>query len=145
MISVRCAQCLVASTAFSNVENTTTHVTHFARRSPEFRSDGLKLYPTLVIRGTGLYELWRTGRYVNYTPEQLVELVAQVLALIPPWCRVYRIQRDIPMPLVSSGVEHGNLREVRALRRRWKLWGGSAQSLTIARRISCPRSCRLPA
>jgi elongator complex protein 3 len=25
---------------------------------------------------------------------------------------VYRIQRDIPMPLVTSGVEHGNLREL---------------------------------
>jgi len=86
--------------------------------SPDFRSDGLKLYPTLVIRGTGLYELWRTGRYVNYTPEQLVELIAQVLALIPPWTRVYRIQRDIPMPLVSSGVEHGNLRELALARMR---------------------------
>jgi elongator complex protein 3 len=31
--------------------------------NPLFRSDGLKLYPTLVIRGTGLYELWRTGLY----------------------------------------------------------------------------------
>lgn len=30
--------------------------------NPAFRSDGLKIYPTLVIRGTGLYELWRTGR-----------------------------------------------------------------------------------
>lgn len=30
--------------------------------SPAFRSDGLKIYPTLVIRGTGLYELWKTGR-----------------------------------------------------------------------------------
>ncbi len=30
--------------------------------NPQFRSDGLKLYPTLVIRGTGLYELWKTGR-----------------------------------------------------------------------------------
>lgn len=30
--------------------------------NPMFRSDGLKIYPTLVIRGTGLYELWRTGR-----------------------------------------------------------------------------------
>jgi len=25
---------------------------------------------------------------------------------------VYRVQRDIPMPLVTSGVEHGNLREL---------------------------------
>ncbi|KAF9028746.1 Elongator subunit [Mortierella sp. GBA35] len=80
--------------------------------NPAFRSDGLKLYPTLVIRGTGLYELWRTGRYKNYTPNALVDLVARILALVPPWTRVYRVQRDIPMPLVTSGVEHGNLREL---------------------------------
>mmetsp|Transcript_37446 Transcript_37446/g.81972 ORF Transcript_37446/g.81972 Transcript_37446/m.81972 type:complete len:601 (-) Transcript_37446:30-1832(-) len=86
--------------------------------NPAFRPDGLKLYPTLVIRGTGLYELWKTGRYKNYTPEQLVELTASVLAMVPPWTRVYRIQRDIPMPLVSSGVEHGHLRELALARMR---------------------------
>ncbi|KAI3627876.1 ELP3 [Malassezia furfur] len=80
--------------------------------NPAFRSDGLKLYPTLVIRGTGLYELWRTGRYKNYTPSFLVDVIARILALVPPWTRVYRVQRDIPMPLVSSGVENGNLREM---------------------------------
>ncbi|XP_071386948.1 elongator complex protein 3 [Centroberyx affinis] len=80
--------------------------------NPAFRPDGLKLYPTLVIRGTGLYELWKTGRYKSYPPSALVDLVARILALVPPWTRVYRVQRDIPMPLVSSGVEHGNLREL---------------------------------
>ena len=80
--------------------------------NPAFRSDGLKLYPTLVIRGTGLYELWKTGRYRNYSPELLIDLVAHILALVPPWTRIYRIQRDIPMPLVTAGVEHGNLREL---------------------------------
>jgi len=35
-----------------------------------------------------------------------------ILALVPPWVRIYRVQRDIPMPLVSSGVEKGNLREL---------------------------------
>eukprot|EP01041_Mallomonas_annulata_P006229 gene6229-12617_t len=69
--------------------------------NPAFRSDGLKLYPTLVIRGTGLYELWKTGTYKNYTPDELVDVISQMLAL-----------RDIPMPLVTSGVEHGNLREL---------------------------------
>lgn len=86
--------------------------------NPLFRSDGLKLYPTLVIRGTGLYELWRTGRYRNYTPNALIDLVARILALVPPWTRVYRVQRDIPMPLVSSGVENGNLRELALQRMR---------------------------
>ncbi|KVH98785.1 Acyl-CoA N-acyltransferase, partial [Cynara cardunculus var. scolymus] len=64
--------------------------------SPSFRADGLKIYPTLVIRGT----------------EQLVDIVARILAMVPPWTRVYRVQRDIPMPLVTSGVEKGNLREL---------------------------------
>ncbi|KAL7749008.1 Elongator subunit [Sorochytrium milnesiophthora] len=86
--------------------------------NPAFRSDGLKIYPTLVIRGTGLYELWRTGLYRNYTPNDLVDLVAKILALVPPWTRVYRVQRDIPMPLVTSGVEHGNLRELALQRMR---------------------------
>ncbi|XP_069698376.1 elongator complex protein 3 [Periplaneta americana] len=80
--------------------------------NPAFRADGLKIYPTLVIRGTGLYELWKTGRYKSYPPSTLVDLIARILALVPPWTRVYRVQRDIPMPLVSSGVEHGNLREL---------------------------------
>lgn len=80
--------------------------------NPDFRSDGLKIYPTLVIRGTGLYELWKSKRYKNYPPDQLIELLAKVMALVPPWTRVYRVQRDIPMPLVTSGVEHGNLREL---------------------------------
>jgi elongator complex protein 3 len=42
----------------------------------------------------------------------LVDLIAHLLALVPPWVRVYRVQRDIPMPLVTSGVETGNLREL---------------------------------
>jgi elongator complex protein 3 len=80
--------------------------------SPDFRADGLKIYPTLVIRGTGLYELWRKGLYRNHPPAVLVDLVARILAMLPPWVRAYRVQRDIPMPLVTSGVEHGNLREL---------------------------------
>lgn len=81
-------------------------------QNPAFRPDGLKIYPTLVIRGTGLYELWKTNRYKSYPPSTLVDLLAQILSMVPPWTRVYRVQRDIPMPLVSSGVEHGNIREL---------------------------------
>lgn len=100
--------------------------------NPAFRTDGLKIYPTLVIRGTGLYELWKSGKYRNYHPSKintlpyiiyyyynffcfldlLVEIIAKILSLVPPWTRIYRIQRDIPMPLVTSGVDNGNLREL---------------------------------
>lgn len=80
--------------------------------NPDFRTDGLKIYPTLVIRGTGLYELWKQGLYQLYNANALIDLVARILALVPPWTRIYRVQRDIPMPLVTSGVENGNLREL---------------------------------
>ncbi|KAL6941652.1 Elongator subunit [Hanseniaspora osmophila] len=80
--------------------------------NPDFRTDGLKIYPTLVIRGTGLYELWKTGLYKSYNANALIDLVARIMALVPPWTRIYRVQRDIPMPLVTSGVENGNLREL---------------------------------
>lgn len=86
--------------------------------NPAFRTDGLKIYPTLVIRGTGLYELWKAGKYTSYPATQLVDLVARILALVPPWTRIYRVQRDIPMPLVTAGVENGNLRELALARMR---------------------------
>jgi elongator complex protein 3 len=86
--------------------------------APDFRPDGLKLYPTLVIRGTGLHALWRAGDYRSLPPAALVDLTARALAAVPPWTRVYRIQRDIPMPLVTAGVEHGNLRELALARAR---------------------------
>ena len=55
------------------------------------RADGLKVYPTLVIRGTGLYELWKRGTYRSYPPERLVELAARALALVPPWVRAHAL------------------------------------------------------
>lgn len=86
--------------------------------NPRFRSDGLKIYPTLVIKGTGLFELWKSSRYKNYSPDELVDFLARILSFVPPWIRVYRVQRDIPMTLVSSGVEHGNIRELALARMR---------------------------
>lgn len=86
--------------------------------NPKFRSDGLKIYPTLVIKDTGLYELWRSGRYRSYSPDELVDFLATILGYVPPWTRIYRVQRDIPMTLVSSGVEYGNIRELALARMR---------------------------
>lgn len=86
--------------------------------NPDFRSDGLKIYPTLVMKGTGLFELWRNNKYRSYSPDELVDFLAKILSFVPPWVRIYRVQRDIPMTLVSSGVEHGNIRELALARMR---------------------------
>ena len=52
-------------------------------------------YLTHFCHHIGLYELWKTGRYKSYPPDMLVDLVARILALVPPWTRVYRVQRCV--------------------------------------------------
>lgn len=56
--------------------------------NPEFRPDGLKIYPTLVIRGTGLYELWRTGRYKSYSPEVLLLQHHSCIDFLSYFCKI---------------------------------------------------------
>lgn len=79
-------------------------------KDERFKPDALKIYPTLVIPGTKLHELWLRGEYKPYPFEQLVELIAEVKKLVPPWVRIQRIQRDIPANLVAEGMKRGDLR-----------------------------------
>jgi len=76
-----------------------------------FRPDLLKVYPTLVLPGTPLYDDWRAGRYAPYDTDQSVELLARMKRRLPPWVRIQRIQRDIPARLIAAGVRASNLRE----------------------------------
>ncbi|MFQ6130268.1 MAG: tRNA uridine(34) 5-carboxymethylaminomethyl modification radical SAM/GNAT enzyme Elp3, partial [Candidatus Hadarchaeaceae archaeon] len=75
-----------------------------------FKPDALKIYPTLVMEGTKLHELWRRGEYKPYPFEQIVELIAEVKRHVPKWVRIQRIQRDIPVNLIAEGVKRGDLR-----------------------------------
>lgn len=79
---------------------------------PDFRPDMLKIYPTLVLPGTGLHELWRRGAYHPFTTEQVVDLLMAVKTRIPPWVRIQRIQREIGIPDVEAGLSVGNVREL---------------------------------
>ncbi|MDI6820165.1 MAG: tRNA uridine(34) 5-carboxymethylaminomethyl modification radical SAM/GNAT enzyme Elp3 [Candidatus Hodarchaeaceae archaeon] len=75
-----------------------------------FKPDALKIYPTLVMPGTRLHELWQRGEYRPYPFQQLVQLITEVKKRVPPWIRIQRIQRDIPANLIVDGVKRGDLR-----------------------------------
>lgn len=77
-----------------------------------FRPDMLKIYPTLVVKGTELYDQWQQGSYTPMSLEETVDLLAKVKAGIPPWVRILRIQRDIPVKLIEDGVRKSHLREL---------------------------------
>ena len=80
-------------------------------RNPDFRPDMLKIYPTLVVKGTELYDMWVRGEYKALTDEEAIELISEMYRYIPKWVRVMRIQRDIPATIIEAGPKLGNLRE----------------------------------
>ncbi len=77
-----------------------------------FRPDFLKIYPTLVLPSTRLYDDWRAGRYAPYETGTVVELLAAMKEELPPWVRIHRIQRDIPSRLIAAGVRASNVRQL---------------------------------
>jgi elongator complex protein 3 len=77
-----------------------------------YRPDFLKIYPTLVLPGTGLYDDWRAGRYAPYDTDTAADLLASIKREVPAWVRIHRIQRDIPSRLIAAGVRTSNLRQV---------------------------------
>ncbi|MDY6876916.1 MAG: tRNA uridine(34) 5-carboxymethylaminomethyl modification radical SAM/GNAT enzyme Elp3 [Chloroflexota bacterium] len=79
---------------------------------PALRPDEIKIYPTALLPDTELYEHWQRGEYQPYDEETLVELLARCKTLIPPYCRVNRLMRDIPAPNIVAGVKKSNLRQI---------------------------------
>lgn len=77
-----------------------------------FRPDYLKIYPTLVIKGTKLYQLWKEGAYVPLSCEGAIDLITTAQEDFPEWVRVARIQRDVPAGIIEGGVRSSNLREL---------------------------------
>lgn len=80
--------------------------------NPDFKPDSLKIYPTLVVKGTELYDMWKNGKYQPLDTKKAIKLVARAMKFIPKYCRVIRVQRDIPKPKIVAGVKKSNLREL---------------------------------
>ena len=87
---------------------------HYLRlfEDPGLKPDMLKLYPTLVMEGTQLHEIWKRGGYKPLSTEEATDMLAEQKSRFPPWVRVMRIQRDIPAQLIGDGVTKSNLRQL---------------------------------
>ncbi|MHA1282812.1 MAG: tRNA uridine(34) 5-carboxymethylaminomethyl modification radical SAM/GNAT enzyme Elp3 [Promethearchaeota archaeon] len=80
--------------------------------NPDYKPDMLKIYPTLVIKGTILYDWWKSGKYTPYKTEELIDLIANIKKELPPYVRIQRIMRDIPATLIEAGCKNSNLRQL---------------------------------
>ncbi len=76
-----------------------------------FRPDGLKIYPTVVVEGTELDKWRQENRYQPYDFETMLNLVADIKSLVPKYVRIARVLRDIPPKFINAGCKN-SLREV---------------------------------
>jgi len=80
--------------------------------NPAYRPDELKIYPTLVIPGTELHELWETGKYEALSFEQTTHLLIELKKLVPKYVRIKRMMRDISEHEAKAGARTTNLRQL---------------------------------
>ncbi len=52
-----------------------------ARELINLRPDGVRIYPTVIVRDTELYDLWQKGEYREHSVEDAVEVCARLLPL----------------------------------------------------------------
>lgn len=65
-----------------------------ARLIAELKPDGVRIYPTVIIKETELFEMWKCGTYSEHTVEEAVSLCADI----------YTIFEDAHIPVIRLGL-----------------------------------------
>ena len=52
-----------------------------ARKIIALRPDAVRIYPTVIVRDTALYDMWQAGEYREHTVEDAVRVCAEILPL----------------------------------------------------------------
>lgn len=80
-----------------------------------FQADQIKVYPCQVVPWTRIEKWYRDGKYLPYAEtdwEAFADVVRYAMVECPPWVRMPRVMRDIPMKYISGGKCVPNLRQV---------------------------------
>jgi elongator complex protein 3 len=81
--------------------------------NPAFQPDMLKIYPTVVLRDSVLYNMWKKGQYRPLSNKTFEKLVVKIKnEAIVPYVRIARLIRDVPTPSIIAGPTVSNLRQI---------------------------------
>lgn len=76
-----------------------------------FKPDQIKIYPCQVLPNSELEKLYWEGKYKPYTPKEIQKLLIQMLKIIPRYCRVMRVMREIPLEYLIAGSKDIGIRK----------------------------------
>mgnify|MGYP001281646589 CR=1 FL=1 len=81
----------------------------------KYQPDQVKIYPCEVTPYTVIEKWYKSGKYTPYcetNPNDLIDVVKYGMELCPPWVRLPRVVRDIPLDYIQSGNMLPNLRQI---------------------------------
>ena len=78
---------------------------------PLLKPDMLKIYPSLVLADTPMYDDYKSGDYRPYSDEDMIRVLTEVKKMTPRWVRIMRVQREISPDEILAGPRSGNLRQ----------------------------------
>lgn len=85
--------------------------------NPNFQPDMLKIYPTVVVKNSALFTVWKKKKYTPLTDKQFEKMILEIKnTSIPPYVRIARLVRDVPTTSVLGGPNISNLRQIIAHR-----------------------------
>jgi len=77
-----------------------------------FKPDMLKIYPSLILKDTPLYDEYQDGKYIPYSDDDMLNVLTEVKKMVPKWMRIMRVQREITPMEIIAGPKMGNLRQI---------------------------------
>lgn len=80
--------------------------------NPAFQPDEVKLYPCVLVEGTGLCSHYADGSWQPYSEQELVEVLVADTCATPAFTRISRMIRDISAPDIKAGNKKVNLRQL---------------------------------
>ena len=116
MIRLRAAGFKLVLHWMPNLHGATVEGDHedFARifSDPALCPDELKIYSTQLLPNAQLHEYYQRGEYKPYSEAELLELILACKQMVPTYCRINRVYRDIPGQNVVDGCRLTNMRQV---------------------------------
>lgn len=77
-----------------------------------YQPDEVKIYPCVLVAGTGLDKRFSDGAWRPYSEDELLDVLACNIADTPPFTRISRMIRDISAHDIKAGNKRANLRQL---------------------------------
>ncbi len=83
-------------------------------KTPYYQADQVKIYPCQITPYTIISEWYHSNKYIPYSEidkKSLIDVIRYGIENCPPWIRIPRVVRDIPLSYIEGGNRSSNLRQ----------------------------------